>query len=152
VLNETTQGEPDLVRAEARLPRWMMGGALVATIATLAAGHLRWALGFGLGAALGILNYYWLHDGITGLFDAGTTRVPKRVVVKFALRYPLAFLGIYLFYKTGWLPVAGILAGMFVPVAAILFEAIFQIYGGLAGKLGQHSSSGRETTQPTTDN
>jgi hypothetical protein len=110
----------------------MIAGALVATMAILAAGHLRWALGFSLGAALGILNYYWLHDGITGLFDAGTVRVPKRVVVKFALRYPLAFLGIYLFYKTGWLPFAEILAGMFVPVAGVLLEAVLQVGRGLA--------------------
>ena len=141
-----TQGEqPDLVRAEARLPRWMIAVALVATIAILATGHLRWALGFGLGATLAILNYYWLHDGITALFDAGTTRVPKRVVVKFALRYPLAFLGIYLFYKTGWLPFAGILAGMFVPPAGILFEAVSQVWQALAG----NSALDQATVKPT---
>ncbi len=110
-----------------------MAGAVLGTIAILAMGHLRWALGFGLGAALAILNYYWLHDGITALFDAGTVRVPKRVVVKFAIRYPLAFLAIYVFYKTGWLPFAGILAGMFVPVVGILFEAVLQVWQGFAG-------------------
>jgi len=39
----------------------------------------------------------------------------------------LTFLGIYLFYKTGWLPFAGILAGMFVPVAGVILEAAAQI-------------------------
>ena len=95
------RGEADLARAEARLPRWMMAGALLGMIAILATGHLRWALGFGLGAALAILNYYWLHDGITALFDAGTVRVPKGVVVKFALRYPLAFLASTCFIRRG---------------------------------------------------
>ncbi|MGO9273661.1 MAG: ATP synthase subunit I [Terriglobia bacterium] len=139
------QGEPDLARAEARLPRWMMAGALVGAIAILATGHLRWALGFGLGAALAILNYYWLHDAIATLFDAGTTRVPTRVVAKFALRYPLAFLSIYLFYKTGWLPFAGILAGMFVPVAGVLLEAVLQVWHGLAG----NSALDQATMKPT---
>ncbi|HMD96903.1 MAG TPA: ATP synthase subunit I [Terriglobia bacterium] len=139
------RGEADLARAEARLPRWMMAGALLGTIGILATGHLRWALGFGLGAALAILNYYWLHDAITALFDAGTIRVPKRVVVKFALRYPLAFLGLYLFYATGWLPFAGILAGMFVPVVGILFEAVLQVWQGLAG----NSVVDQATVKPT---
>ena len=127
------QGEPDLARAEARLPRWMMVWTVLGTIIILATGHLRLALGFALGAALAVLNYYWLHDAITALFDAGTVRVPRRVVVKFALRYPLAFLGIYLFYRTGWLPFAGILAGMFVPVAGVLVEAVLQVGRGLVG-------------------
>jgi ATP synthase I subunit len=121
----------------------MLAAAVLGTIAFLATGHLRWALGFGLGAVLAILNYYWLHDGIRALFDAGTTRVPKRVVVKFALRYPLAFLVIYLFYKTGWLPFAGILAGLFMPVAGVLFEAVLQVWQGLAG------NSDQATLKPT---
>ena len=54
--NEMNQGEPDLARAEARLARSMMAWALLGTIAILATGHLCWALGFGLGAALAILN------------------------------------------------------------------------------------------------
>jgi len=123
----------------------MMAGALLGTIAILATGHLRWALGFGLGAALAILNYYWLHDGISALFDAGTTRVPKRVVAKFAIRYPLTFLGIYLFYKTGWLPFGGTLAGMFVPVAGVLFEAVLQVWQGLAS----NSIVDQATVKPT---
>jgi len=135
------QGEADLARAEARLPRWMIAGAILGTIAILAIGHLRWALGFGLGATLAILNYYWLHDGITALFDAGTVRVPKRVVMKFALRYPLTFLGIYLFYKTGWLPFAGILAGMFVPVAGVILEAAAQITLSLARRSETESTA-----------
>ena len=110
----------------------MIAGAILGTIVILASGHFRWALGFCVGAALAVLNYYWLHDGIAALFEAGSVRVPKRVVAKFAIRYPLAFLVIYLFYRSGWLPFAGILAGMFVPVAGVLLEAGVQIIEGLA--------------------
>ena len=144
---EMNRGEADLARAEARLPRWMLAAAALGTIAILATGHLRWALGFGLGATLAILNYYWLHDGITTMFDAGTVRVPKRVVLKFALRYPGAFLGIYLFYKTGWLPFAGILAGLFVPVAGILLEALLQVWQGLPGNSDQATLKPTQNTE-----
>jgi len=139
------EGELDLARAEARLPRWMMAAAVSGTIAILATGHVRWALGFGLGSALAILNYHWLHDAIAAIFDAGNTRVPKLVVAKFAIRYPLAFAGIYLFYKTGWLPFVWILAGLFVPAAGILFEAALRIWQGLAGNSGLD----RATVKPT---
>lgn len=109
----------------------MVACALAGTLAALLAGRASFAAGFALGAALAILNYFWLHQAIETLFSAGRARVPKRVVLKFALRYPLAFGGIYLFYRTGWLPLAGIVAGLFVPVAGILVEAVFQIRDGL---------------------
>jgi len=130
---EMNRGKVDLARAEARLPRWMLAAALVGTIAILASGHLRWALGFSVGATLAILNYYWLHDGITALFDAGTTRIPKRVVAKFVLRYPLTFAGIYVFYRAGWLPFVWVLAGLFVPAVGILFEAVLQVWQAFGG-------------------
>jgi hypothetical protein len=84
-----------------------------------------------VGAGLSILNYFWLHQAIEALFDAGRARLPKRLVAKFVLRYPLAFAGVYLFYRTGWLPFRAILAGLFVPVAGVLIEAVFQIYESL---------------------
>jgi ATP synthase I chain len=90
----------------------------------------RFAAGLALGAALAVLNYYWLHQAIVALASTGQARVPRLVVAKFALRYPLAIAGLYLLYMTGWLPFAAILAGLFVPVAGVLAEAIVQISAG----------------------
>ncbi len=128
--SETVQ-TTDLARAEARLPRWMMGCAFAVTLTVLSRGHVRLAAGFVTGAALAMLNYYWLHQAVENVFIAGHARVPKRAAIKFALRYPLAFAGVYFFYRTGWLPWAAILAGLFVPVAGVLIEAVFQIREGL---------------------
>ena len=108
----------------------MAAVAVAATVAILAAGHARGGAGFALGASLAILNFRWLHQAISRLFAAGQTRVPRKVVAKFALRYPLAFAALYLFYWTGWLPFMAIVAGLFVPVAGILIEACFQIREG----------------------
>jgi len=130
---ETIQ-TPELARAEARLPRWMMLCGLVALIVILACRQFSIAAGFVLGAALGILNYFWLHKAVEALAKAGQSRVPKSVVAKFLIRYPLAFGLLFFFFKTGWLPPMSILAGLFIPVAGVLIEAIVQLGGGLGSR------------------
>jgi hypothetical protein len=123
---------PDLARAEARLPRWMALCGVVALIVMLLYRQVMIAVGFSLGAALGILNYYWLHEAVGALSKAGQSRIPKLLVAKFLIRYPLAFGLAIFFFKTRWLPPMAILAGLFVPVAGLLIEAIVQIGDGLA--------------------
>ena len=123
---------PDLARAEARLPRWMAVCGLAALIVMLLCRQVLIAVGFTLGAALGTLNYYWLHEAVGALTKAGQARVPKLLVAKYVIRYPLAFGLVIFFFKTRWLPPMAILAGLFVPVAGLLVEAIVQIGGGLA--------------------
>lgn len=126
---EMTQA-PELARAEARLPRWMIAVAVAGAAAALASGHGRGAAGFALGAALTILNYYWLHQAVVALFSAARVRVPRSLIVKLAIRYPLAFAGVYLVHQTGWLPFGAVIAGLFVPAGAVLIEAVVQIGTG----------------------
>ena len=130
---ETIQA-PELARAEARIPRWMTLCSFLAMIVILCCRRFAMALGFALGAALGILNYYWLHEAVEALAKAGLSRVPKSLVAKFLIRYPLAFGLVIFFFKTGWLPSMSILAGLFVPVAGILIEAIVQLADGLVSR------------------
>jgi len=125
---------PELARAEARLPRWMMLCGLLAVIVILLSRQLTMALGFALGAALGILNYYWLHEAVEVLAKAGQSRIPKLLAAKFLIRYPLAFGLVIFFFKTGWLPPMAILAGLFVPVAGVLIEALIQLGEGLVSR------------------
>ncbi len=121
----------DPARSEARLPRWMAGVAVVSTAAVLATGRVSVAAGFALGAGLAVLNYYWLRQAIAALFDAARVRVPRRLIVKFLVRYPLAFGGVYLFYRTGWFPLGAVLAGLFVPAGGVVIEAVVQVGAGL---------------------
>ena len=107
-----------------------VAGAVLGAVAAGVTRGLGFALGLSLGAALAILNYYWLHQAIETLMGAGQARVPRRVIAKFALRYPLAIGGLFLIYKTGWLPFTAIVAGLFVPVAGVLIEAIAQLCSG----------------------
>ena len=126
---ETTQAL-DLTQSEARLPRWMVGLAGAVGAGILLSGHVRFSAGFALGSGLAILNYLWLHQAVEALMSAGQARPARRVLAKFFLRYPLAFAGVYLFYKTGWLPVEAILAGLFVPVGGVLIEAMVLLRAG----------------------
>jgi len=116
------------------MPRWMTLCALLALLAILFCRQFAIAVGFALGAALGILNYYWLHEAVEVLVGAGQTRIPKAVVAKFLIRYPLAFGLALVFFKTGWLPPMAILAGLFVPVAGVLIEAIVQLGTALVSR------------------
>lgn len=126
----TQEAAPELHRAEARLPRWMMGIAVAGTVVAGMIEGARFGAGLALGAALAMLNYFWLHQAVEALFSAGQARVPRRVVAKFALRYPLAIAGLYLVYKTGWLPFASLVFGLFVPGAGVLVAAVLQLYYG----------------------
>jgi hypothetical protein len=122
---------PELARAEARMPRWMMLCGFLALTVILLCRQYKMAVGFGLGAALGILNYYWLHEAVEALVKAGQSRISNWVVAKFLIRYPAAFGLVLVVFKTGWLPPMAILAGLFVPVAGVLIEAIIQLGEGL---------------------
>ena len=130
---ETNQTQ-ELARAEARLPRWMAFCGCLALVAMALCRQFMFALGFALGAGLGILNYYWLHEAVETLARAGQSRIPKLVVLKFLVRYPLAFGLVFFFFKTGWLPPMSILAGLFVPVVGLLIEAIIQLGNGLVSR------------------
>ena len=116
----------DLAQAEARLPRWMAACTVVVATLILAFGHVRFALGFAVGAFLAVLGYYWLHEVIEALMASNQSKPSRRVIAKFVVRYPLMFGVVFLFYKTGWLPTAAILAGLFVPAAGAMIEGAVQ--------------------------
>jgi ATP synthase I subunit len=121
---ETTQ---PLDRAEARLPRWMAAAAALVAGAALAMGHARFAGGFALGSLVSILGYSWLHQAIERALTFNQGRLPKGLVVKFAVRYPLLLGAVFLFYRTGWLPFNAALAGLMVPVAGAMLECFYQV-------------------------
>ena len=139
--------------AEDRLLRWMAAVSVAGSLAAVVTGHGRVAAGFLLGAATAVLAYSWLHQTVAALLDLGRTRVPKLTVLKLAVRYPLAIGVMYLFHRTGWAPLAAIVAGLFVPVAGVLIECIFQVgryllAPGTAGATELATDDGSEPPAP----
>lgn len=123
----------DYDRAAGRIARNMLWIAALGTVAACAAGGWRWAAGFLLGASLSWLNYRWLRRLVETL---GGAQRPKRRPgsFTFALRYLLLGGAAYVILRFSRISLAGVLAGLFVLIAAVFAETIFElIYGNRTG-------------------
>ena len=93
------------------------------------------ALGFLLGCVIAYLNFHWLKSVISGLADrvtnTGKALSGKGIVARFLLRYVLLGVGAYAILTSFPASLRGLLAGLFLPVAAIVCEAIYELYAGL---------------------
>lgn len=108
----------------------MAGFAAAGMLVAFLLGQTRAAAGFGVGAVVAILGYSWLHKAVVGLMNAGRKRPSTMTLGKLLVRYPLAFVVVFIFYRENWLPFEAVLAGLFVPTAGAFAESVFQI--GLA--------------------
>jgi hypothetical protein len=118
--------EAELKKAEFRMPRWMAALLVAACAWFLVRSEWRFSLGLALGGVAGILNYRWLYEAMKSMLSASQGKVPRPVLVKLLLRYPLMFGGVFFFYWTGWLPFNGVIAGLFIPVGGMLLEGGLQ--------------------------
>jgi hypothetical protein len=112
------------------MPRWMLGIAFVGTAALALAGEWRAAAGFGLGAGLGIVGYFWLHETVEALLAGDHPRVPRAVVGKLVLRYVVMGAAVYLGYRTHAVPVLAIFGGLLIPGAGVLAESLVLLGAG----------------------
>jgi hypothetical protein len=90
------------------------------------------ALSFLLGSAVAIANFYWLRRTVEALgaaFDAtGTKPSSARVVLRFLLRYLLIAYAAYVILRSSAASLYGLIAGLSLPVAAILIEAVYETF------------------------
>jgi hypothetical protein len=96
----------------------------------------RSAIGFACGCAIAYVNFHWLKRVIGGFVDcstgAATSESGQGIVLRFLLRYVLMALGAYVILTVSPASLNGLLAGLFLPVAAILCEAVYELYAALA--------------------
>jgi len=97
----------------------------------------RWtALGFLLGCAISYLNFHWLKRVVSALADratgTGKAQSGAGVVARFLLRYLLLGVAAYAILTSFPASLRGLFAGLFLPVAAIGCEAIYELYLALA--------------------
>lgn len=85
----------------------------------------RWGLGFALGAGASWLNFHWLKQVVDALGQKRPTR--KRVAVLAGLRYALLGGAAYVIIQYSTVSVTAALAGLFVSVAAVIFEICFEL-------------------------
>jgi hypothetical protein len=97
---------------------------------------LRPAVGFAFGCAIAYVNFHWLKRVIAGFADRATgaaiSQSGQGIVFRFLLRYVLMALGAYVILTVSPASLNGLLAGLFLPVAAISCEAAYELYAALA--------------------
>jgi len=121
--------------AYARILRFMLALGIVAAIAVLVRFDLAVAAGFVAGCAIALMNFHWLKRVVGALADRATAtgerQSSKGVVLRFLLRYFLIALSAYAIFKISRDSLYGLLAGLFLPVGAILMEAVCELYAAL---------------------
>jgi len=129
------QAESFYSGAYARIVRFMLALGIVATIAVLARFGMIVAAGFVVGCAIALVNFYWLKRVVSALADRATAtgdrQSSKGVVLRFLLRYFLIALGGYAIFQISRDSLYGLLAGLFLPVGAILMEAVYELYAAM---------------------
>ena len=99
----------------------------------------RIAAGFALGAAIAFLNFYWLKKVVAGLADltlqSGTPASGRGVVQRFLLRYFLMAVVAFVILTVSRKSLYGLFAGLFLPVTAMLCEAVYEAYSVLVRRI-----------------
>jgi hypothetical protein len=90
------------------------------------------AAGFILGCVIAYLNFHWLKTGVSGLADrvtnTGKAQSGKGIIARFLLRYALLGLAAYVILNSFSASLRGLFTGLFLPVAAIVCEAAYELY------------------------
>jgi hypothetical protein len=118
-----------------RIRNFMLALAPLCTVAALWK-FGRWAaLGFLLGSVISYLNFHWLKSGVSGLADrvtsSGKSQSGAGIVTRFLLRYALLGIAAYAILTSFPASLRGLLVGLFLPVAAIICEAAYELYAGM---------------------
>jgi hypothetical protein len=118
-----------------RIRRFMLILAPIFTIAAfLKFGPLP-ALGFLTGSLIAWLNFHWLKSGVAGLADrvtqTGQRQSGKGLIFRFLFRYILLAAAAYAIITSFPAALPGLFAGLSLPVAAIVCEAVYEAYAAI---------------------
>ena len=133
---QTAAAEQFYSQALQRIGRFMAVSAPLLVAAAWWKFGLRPAVGFAVGCIIAYVNFHWLKRVIAGFVDratgAATSQSGQGIVFRFLLRYVLMALGAYVILTVSPASLNGLLAGLFLPVAAIGCEAMYELYVALA--------------------
>ncbi|MBZ5568642.1 MAG: ATP synthase subunit I [Acidobacteriia bacterium] len=114
-----------------RIRRFMAVIGVIATIAVWIAFGWKVAVGLALGCMIAWVNFYWLKQAVGALADrvtaTGRGQSSSGVVARFLLRYALIALAGYAIFRVSRDSLYGLLGGLFLTVAAILCEAVYEV-------------------------
>lgn len=114
--------DPD--RAIERIRQFMYVLTATGALALLLWRGWAWGAGWALGCAASILNFHWLRRVTESL---GREVAKDRKAVLLGLRYLLLGGGCYVILKYTAISLPAALAGLFVPVAAVIAEILIEL-------------------------
>ena len=119
-------------RALERIERMMLVIALAGLASAAALPGWRTCLSFAVGTAIAFLNFRWLKKGVFEVSEltvqSGVPASSKRIVGRFLLRYFLMALVAFVILIASRDSLYGFFAGLSLPVAAMLCEAVYATY------------------------
>lgn len=93
------------------------------------------ALSFALGSVVSLINFYWLRRTLEAVGDrfqaTGNAPSATGMIARFLLRYLLIAAAAYVILKGTTNSLAGLLAGLSLPVGAILILAVVETFRAL---------------------
>jgi hypothetical protein len=110
-----------------RITRLTIGLAAAGCLLLLARKGWTWAVAYLLGATASCLNFLWLKRLADALGARAAARPSPLFVVFIGLRYLLLAAGAYAIVNFTPLNLPAALVGLFVPVAAVIAEIIFEL-------------------------
>jgi hypothetical protein len=97
----------------------------------------RWGLGIAVGTSLAWLNFRWLDQTLAALVTTATAqaesrqvRIPIRIYWKFAGRYVLMGLAIYVTVHYFAVPVLTVILGLLALGTAAIVASLYEVYLG----------------------
>ncbi|MGH9658643.1 MAG: ATP synthase subunit I [Bryobacteraceae bacterium] len=122
----------DLERAGGRIHALIGALSAAGVLVAFAWGGWRESAGFLTGAVASYLNFVWLKRTVGALASGGGGEPPKlRGAVFLGMRYLILGAGAYAILKFSTASWTAALVGLFVPVAAVLVEIVYElIYAG----------------------
>jgi hypothetical protein len=121
---------PEQAHFETALRRIARGTVVLAAAGCLACLILRgwrWVVAYLLGAAASYLNFRWLKKVVDALGAALAARPSPKFAILIGLRYVLLGAGAYAIVNFTSLSLPAALIGLFVPVAAVIVEIVFEL-------------------------
>lgn len=130
-------GEDFYSRAVVRIQKFMLVIGAAALLTGFSYFGWRIGVGFALGAGISYLNFHWLEKVVAGIAEltisSGTAASSRGVVHRFLLRYFLMALVAFVILTVSRESLYGLFAGLFLPVAAILGEAGYEVIRVIRG-------------------
>ena len=118
--------EFDYRGATRRLERFMWFLAAAGVVGFVLAGRMPASAGFLAGSTIAILNFRWLRKGVGSIGDPA--RPPRmRSAAFLGMRYVLFGAALYGMIKFFGISLMAVLAGLLIPVAAALFEILYEL-------------------------